>query len=95
MSDLQVINAVNGDPNDILTFICPHCQGDIQVLRSETNCCIFRHGQFRKNGQQVPPHLSKEECDDLFEKEAVWGCCKPFRILIMDNKWVIDKCDYI
>lgn len=84
-----------GDPNEILTFICPHCHGAIEVLRNETNCCIFRHGQFRINGQQVPPHTSKAECDRLSEENAVYGCCKPFRISQINSSWEINECDYI
>lgn len=79
----------------ILIFTCPHCGGHIEVLSSETNCCIFRHGQFRSNGAQVNPHASKAECDKLIEEDAVFGCCKPFRLSITNCIWEINKCDYV
>jgi hypothetical protein len=81
--------------SDILEFICPHCEGVIQVLRSEVNCCIFRHGQFKDSGQQIPPHSSKIDCDIWAEQNRIWGCGKPFRIHELDNKWIAEICDYI
>jgi hypothetical protein len=91
----KIINSATGNPSDILLFICPHCQGEIEVQRSETNCQIFRHGQYRINGQQVNPHLPKAECDQLSEQELIWGCGKPFQISIEDDQWSVHTCDYI
>ena len=65
---------------------CPHCGG--KVIIEQINCGIFRHGVY-KNGAQVNPHMSKEECDRI--KSDIYGCGKPFKI--EQNKAVI--CDYI
>ena len=63
-------------------FACPNCNEFIQVLRSQTACCIFRHGIFKHNGEQVPPHSAKELCDSLKETGRIYGCGKPFKIIL-------------
>lgn len=60
------------------TFLCPHCQSLIQVLKSQINCKIFRHGAYKKNGQPIPPHSSKEQCESFLKSGNVYGCCRPF-----------------
>ncbi len=57
---------------------CPHCNQLIEIV--ELNCCIFRCGIYRQNNEQIPPHLSKSECDRLAEQELIFGCGKPFRV---------------
>lgn len=74
-------------------FTCPHCDGHIQVEKTKVNCAIFRHAIYKKNLNQVNPHLDKETCDRLVKEDAVYGCCKPFRINV-DMK-VVEICDYI
>jgi hypothetical protein len=76
----------------MLIFECPHCEGTIVV--EATNCCIFRHGQY-KTGEQVSPHAPKEKCDRLVALGEVFGCCKPFRLLLEEGHWVIEKCGYL
>lgn len=71
-----------------MNFTCPHCDGEIVII--EMNCRIFRHAVF-KNGIQLNPHASKEECDRVVKENLVYGCAKPFQI--KDGK--IIKCDYI
>jgi hypothetical protein len=66
---------------------CPHC--GILIVIDAVNCGVFRCGVYRDTGDQVNPHLSKEECDDL--KDTIWGCGKPFRL--RDGKLV--PCDYV
>jgi hypothetical protein len=68
---------------------CPHCKDFVFI--EELNCRIFRHACY-KNGEPIPPHASKEECESLLEKNLVYGCAKPFQIL-MDGTVV--ECDYI
>jgi len=68
---------------------CPHCQGPIII--EAINCGIFRHGIYRANGQQIPPHTPKVKCEQLIQQNLIWGCGKPFRY---DGK-TISKCDYI
>ena len=44
------------EDGDLLIFKCPHCNEDIEVLRNEINCHIFRHGIFKADYQQMNPH---------------------------------------
>ncbi len=74
----------------MLEVECPHCKGI--VIIEQLNCKIFRHGIFKHNGKQIPPHASKADCDTWVQKDTIWGCGKPFQIN-EDNKAVI--CDYI
>ena len=80
--------------NDILIFNCPHCQDEIIVLSKEINCKIFRHAIFKNNFEQVDPHLCKEECDKLVENKMIYGCCKPFEIIVENNKYFVIQCNY-
>jgi len=74
---------------------CPTC--NIPVIIEEINCGVFRHGVIKKTGLQIDSHLSKEACDKLTEKNLIYGCGKPFQIII--NTDISDikilKCDYI
>lgn len=85
--------------NNILIFDCPHCQLQTTVAIDELACCIFRHGAYRVDGNQINPHESKENCEMLVREDKVVGCCKPFRIEKenRDNKLVykVMICDYI
>jgi len=79
---------------------CPHCQEF--VIIQELNCKIFRHGTFKHNGEQIPPHSPKEDCDRFFQQNLIYGCGKPFRIVVLENEeennnnhWKIEICEYI
>ena len=73
---------------------CPHCQQFIIIL--ELNCKIFRHGTYKESGEQIPPHSPKEICDALIESDQIYGCGKPFKIVILETgEWKIEICDYI
>ena len=72
---------------------CPHCQQLIEILA--INCAIFRCGIYRANGEQIPPHLPKEECDRLFAEGAIYGCGKPFRLQYDGDVLISVVCDYI
>ena len=75
-------------------IICPHC--DQILIISELNCCIFRHGIFKETNEQIDPHLSEENCKKLIESNQIYGCSKPFQIIVQDNgDWIVRKCDYI
>ncbi len=74
-------------------FECPHCKGNILVMKNELNCKIFRHGIY-KDGTQLPPHSSKEVCDKFIE-EGHYGCGKPFRIIEEQTILKIESCEYI
>jgi hypothetical protein len=81
---------------DFYLFQCPHCQEDIIVQRNEINCAIFRHGVFKNNLQQILPHSPKNECDLWFEKDLIFGCGKPFELVIdVSNQPFTKICDYI
>ena len=77
-----------------IIITCPHCGHP--VLIEKINCAIFRHGAFKTNGTQIPPHLPKDECDKLSEQNLVYGCAKPFK-LIKDHtdNWIGEICEYI
>jgi len=77
--------------NDIIK--CPNCFEFIVI--EKLNCGIFRHGVFIHSGQQVHPHLSKEDCEYLIESNQIYGCGKPFQITYVNNDYIIKKCDYI
>ena len=68
---------------------CPHCN-DLIIIE-EINCGIFRHAWYKINHQQINPHLSKTECDELIKNNSIYGCCKPFKII--NNRAI--ECDYI
>jgi hypothetical protein len=72
------------------TILCPHCND--YIIITELNCGIFRHAVY-KNGDQVDPHLPKEECERL--RGHVFGCCKPFRVKVIDGQWMAEICEYI
>ena len=56
---------------------CPHCDVCIEIL--EVNCAIFRCGIFKDTGEQIQPHLPKQECDALKKEDRIWGCGRPFK----------------
>lgn len=69
--------------------LCPHCFEEIII--EEVNCAIFRHGIFKENYQQIPPHASKEICEQWVKEDLIYGCGKPFRLI--NN--TAEICDYI
>ena len=80
------------------SIICPHCQ-DI-ILIEKLNCGIFRHGVFKNNHQQIPPHESQIICENLIKNDLIYGCGKPFKIYKNDNnnnndELKIEICEYI
>jgi hypothetical protein len=81
--------------NKLLNFDvqCPHCKE--YIIIEQINCAIFRHGILKLNFQQINPHLSKNECDELKEKDLIYGCGKPFKLENKDNVWIAIECEYI
>ena len=74
--------------------ICPNC--DELVMINELNCCIFRHAILIETGQQIDPHTSKEDCEELVKSGKIYGCGRPFKIVVLeDGQWEIQKCDFI
>jgi len=77
-----------------LIILCPHCNE--HVLIEELNCKIFRHGVIKSTNEQINPHASKSECDNLILNDLIYGCGKPFKIIIInDNNFKAEICDYI
>ena len=82
-------NIVFDTENDVYRFACPHCGGLIEVRRGDINCTIFRHAS-DLCGQQVNPHLSREECEAGVAAGRFRGCGKPF--LFTGSR--VETCDY-
>jgi hypothetical protein len=78
---------------------CPHCKSP--VLIEKLNCCIFRHGSFITTGKQINPHTEKELCELYVKKNIIFGCGKPFQVILNENskdeddKFIAILCDYI
>ena len=71
---------------------CPHCEQMMCIERR--NCDIFRHGVYKNNNKQIPPHLPKKDCDELARKDLIYGCGKPFELSIVDDELVASICEY-
>ena len=77
----------------MILITCPHC--DTLVYIEELNCCIFRHAVFKTTGEPIPPHTPRQVCDALLESGEIYGCAKPFQIVLEDGVHVPKVCDYI
>jgi hypothetical protein len=73
--------------------ICPHCSQ--HILIEKLNCMIFRHGTFISNGQQIESHEIKDVCDYFVSNNMIYGCGKPFQIVLKENIYVAIICEYI
>ena len=86
-----------GDPFEIaedLLVSCPHCA--MLILIAKINCQIFRHGSYKINGEQIPPHTPQAACEELMNAGLLYGCGKPFRIVKNENNEnVAVICGYI
>jgi hypothetical protein len=46
--------------------------------------------------QQINPHASKDECENLVKSNNIYGCGKPFRIIKKDEvEYIAIECEYI
>jgi hypothetical protein len=81
----------------IININCPHKECGLPVIidPNEINCAIFRHGVYKKNGNQMHPHAPKAYCDQVFSKGMIYGCGKPFKLVRKDGKIIAEICDYI
>lgn len=84
---MEIVKNVN------IVIECPHCKNSIFI--EQLNCGIFRHGVYKNNLEQIPPHSSKEFCDDLYNRGLIFGCSKPFQITKENQTYIISECDYI
>ena len=80
--------------NEDIVVTCPHCNEFIVI--EKLNCKIFRHGILKIDGKQIDPHSSKEICDMYVSRNEIYGCGKPF-IIVVDNSQNIQTkpCEYI
>ncbi len=78
-----------------LEFNCPYCKGKIIINDCDINCGIFRHAVFKSNLEPINPHASKEECQRLLNENLILGCAGPFQIKKENDKYLIEKCDYL
>jgi hypothetical protein len=74
-------------------LICPHCNN--YIIIEKLNCGIFRHGTLKTNHTQINPHASKEECYHYINNNLIYGCGKPFKIVQVNGKFIIEICEYI
>lgn len=73
---------------------CPHCS-ELIIIR-KINCGIFRHGIFIKTNKQINPHATKEVCERYIREKNIYGCGKPFRVKLDNDKNLkTEICDYI
>jgi len=80
------MNDLFADPfliTEDMVVICPNCSE--YVLIAKINCQIFRHGSYKINGEQIPPHTPQKACEDLANAGLIYGCGKPFRIVKNEN----------
>ena len=82
------------DKNDEQPILqCPHCED--YIIIEKINCGIFRHGVLIQNGKQIEPHAPKEICDHYIKHNLIYGCGKPFKIIMKNNSYETEICDYI
>jgi hypothetical protein len=73
-------------------LLCPNCKE--YFIMEKLNCGIFRHGIVKENGKQMDPHSSKDLCDYYIRENKIYGCGKPFQVLLINNKLETKICDY-
>ena len=44
--------------------------------------------------KQMDPHCPKNECDRLFSQGLIYGCGKPFQIIVNGNEVRVEICEY-
>ena len=81
------------EDGDTLIFPCPHCGLYILVPKQELRCKIFRHGAHKRDQEPLPPHSSQEDCERL--AGDMYGCSKPFRIVVRDGAHYPERCGYL
>ena len=72
---------------------CPHCQEFVEIL--EINCAIFRHAIFKSTGQQIDPHTPKNLCEQYIKDNLIYGCGKPFKVILNNKLLSVEICEYI
>ena len=87
---------VDGQNQETLHVVCPHCGASVEVAPFSLNCAIFRHGVFIDTLEPIDPHAPQELCEWLLANELIYGCGKPFTIVLDASGGVSAiKCDYV
>lgn len=82
--------------SESLFLPCPHCHLFVEILKSQINCKIFRHGTMIQTFTQIDPHLEKSKIDQLVRNNEIYGCGKPFLCVTDDETtFRLEKCEYI
>jgi hypothetical protein len=79
-------------------FTCLHCQEPFVIRDADFNCRILRHGVFKHTLEPIPPHATKDECDEFVRSGTIYGCAGPLQIVqstTTANGYDIIICDYI
>jgi hypothetical protein len=72
---------------------CPHCFDYVEI--TQINCGIFRHGVFKNTNQQLNPHAPKSQCDLVKKLDLIYGCGKPFKLVLINDQYIAQICDYV
>lgn len=80
---------------DNLLLKCPHCHEYVLIYKKEFNCKIFRHAYYRDTYKRINPYMKKEICERLLKEDLIYGCGKPFKLVELNNKYILEKCIYI
>ena len=82
--------------DDTIIVTCPSCKNYIEIKKKEINCAIFRHAIYKNTMLQIDPHTPKDKCVHLFQNNLIYGCGKPFNLIIGENNtYETIVCDYI
>jgi len=82
------------DKDNNIIIQCPYCNDYIMI--EKLNCCIFRHGVIIKSSKQIDPHATKDLCEYYIKNNLIYGCGKPYKIIINEkDEYIAIKCDYI
>ena len=47
-----------------------------------------------KNGKHINPYASNKFCEINLSQNLIYGCGKPFRVILDDNQYKAIVCDY-
>ena len=74
---------------------CPYEDCGVLIEVEALNCKIFRCAVLKCNGQQINPHASQAECEQLIAADAIYGCGRPLTIDYDDGVLKSKVCGYI
>ena len=65
-----------------MLYSCPYCHEMIYIEECDMNCRLFCHALYKNSYQQVNPHISIDEINNLINNNLIIGCGKTFTINI-------------